>query len=112
MLFDLLFNFSFRTIFLMGKFKKDKPHAASESLSKKSIPKERLDRYHELLRNRSHTVPEGIMPYKEWYDEDLVKEAKSKAADSISLIVVDWKLYLEVKNRGLLPKTYPSDYKD
>lgn len=96
----------------MGKFKKDKPHAASGSVNKKPIPKERLNRYHELLSNKSNTVPEGVMPYKKWYDEDLMKEAKLKADDSISLIVVDWKLYLEVKNRGLLPKTYPSDYND
>jgi len=96
----------------MGKFKKDKPHAASGSVNKKPIPKERLNRYHELLRDGNHPIPDGVMPYRKWDDKHLIKEAKSKADDSISLIVVDWKLYFEIRNRGLLPKTYPSDYND
>jgi len=80
------------------------------SNNKKQIPQERLNHYHQLLEKSPHTVPEGIMPYKSWPDEKLVNEARITAQDGISLIMTDWKLYFEIRNRGLLPETYPADY--
>jgi len=95
----------------MGKSKRIKTVSPSDKrFDKKQISQERMEHYHKILEKRPHAVPEGIMPYKEWDDKKLIKEARTRADDGISLIMVDWKLYFEIKNRGLLIETYPWDY--
>ncbi len=94
----------------MKKSKKDKRTAdsAEKAGATRPIKKEKLDLYHKILE-KPHAEHAELKPYREWTDEELIREAKSKAVDRISLLMTDWKLYMELNGRILLDVAYPED---
>ena len=82
---------------------------AGRKAAKKFSP-ERLAHYRSI-REKNLSDPSSTVKtsYSDMTDNELKKEAKSKAVDSVALLLTDFRLYMAMMCRGLLEETFEEE---